>query len=251
MLKCLVVEDDPGSQENVIDILENNVEDIAVYAACNLKEGEQLFFAQNPNLLILDVNLPDGTSFDLLNKIYQSPHQFKIIFTTAFSDYAVEAFKFSALDYLLKPFLPGELVNSVQRAIQELEQQDYKKQLEVFFQSYQQTDQKPKKMVLKTTDHIHIIETDEILQAKSDNNYTIFHMADGREIMVAQPLKSYDQRLSPLGFMRVHQSHLVNLQHVKTFQKRQDTLVLANKVQVPVAQSKKARLVDFLENMQF
>lgn len=251
MNKCLIVEDDTETRETILDILQKNFYNLELVTAGNLQEAEAQFINYQPKLLILDVNLPDGTSFDLLNKIYQSPNLFKIIFITAFSNYAVEAFKFSALDFLLKPFLPKELVESVKKAVANFEEQHYKKQLEVFFQAFQRENQQPRKMVLKTTDQIHVIETDEILQAKSDNNYTIFHLEDNTEIMVAQPLKSFDARLSPLGFLRVHQSHLVNLRHVKIFQKRQDSLVLTNKVVVPVAQSKKSQLVESLENLQF
>ncbi len=251
-LSCLLVEDDPQSMEYMVGILQAHAHSLACYQAKTLKEAEALYAAHDPRLLILDINLPDGDSFELLANIteqQEAPIPFKVIFTTAFANYAVEAFKISALDYLLKPFTPHELTTAVDKALIDLDMEQYRQQLDAFFHNQQQEDPQHKKIVLKSVDNIHVVKIPEISQAVADNNYTVFHLIDGRTITVSLPLKSYEQKLSPCGFMRVHQSHLVNLSHIKTFQRKNNMLILENGIAIPVSLNKRPLLLDYLNTL--
>ncbi|MGI9542074.1 MAG: LytR/AlgR family response regulator transcription factor, partial [Cyclobacteriaceae bacterium] len=198
-------------------------------------------------MVILDINLPDGTAFDLLRKI-PAPG-FKIIFTTAFSKYAIEAFKFSALDYLLKPYTPSQFITSVEKALSEIDKENHHQLLEAFRYNFESQNNNDKKLVLKNAEAVHVVPLRDIIQAQSDNNYTLFFIADGRKILISKSLKEFDQKLNDYGFLRVHQSHLVNLEHARSYNKREDSLLLSDTTEVPVAQSKKSLLWEYFDKL--
>lgn len=245
---CLIIEDDPDSAEVAGNLLKNHFNSITlVGTAGNLEAGYQLLMSKKPQLVILDINLPDGTAFDLLKKI-QTP-DFKIIFTTAFSKYAIEAFKFSALDYLLKPYTPSEFVTSVEKALTEIDKENHHQLLETFRYNFESQTNSDKKLVLKNAEAVHVVPLKDIIQAKSDNNYTLFLVTDGRKILISKPLKEFDQKLNNYGFLRVHQSHLVNLEHARSYNKREDSLLLSDTTEVPVSQSKKSLLWEYFDKL--
>ncbi|KEO75660.1 LytR/AlgR family response regulator transcription factor [Anditalea andensis] len=250
-ISCLIIEDEAQSRLYVKDILEGTGDFTAIWEAQDLKEAEAIIREQSPQLLVMDINLPDGDSFELLAKLRQSApgKSFKIIFTTAYANYAVEAFKYSALDYLLKPFTPTELLKAVHKVLRQLDMASFQVQLETFFYNYREEQYEDKKIVLKSTDTIHIIKVKDILQAESDNNYTIFYLYSGDKITVSLPLKSFEAKLAPSGFLRVHQSHLVNARYIKSFQKKNNQLVLENDSHIPVSQNKRAQLLAFFDHL--
>lgn len=250
-VSCLIVEDEDQGRSYVRDILGEIEEFEKIFEAKDLKEAEEILTKHSPQLLILDINLPDGDSFDLLSKLKQSSPdiQYNIIFTTAHASYAVEAFKFSALDYLLKPFTPDELLSAVRKALKELGDHQYQSQLESFMYNYQEKDYSNRKIVLKSMENIHVVKVVDILQAVSDNNYTLFHLSNGEKITVSVPLKAYESKLADCGFMRVHQSHLVNLRFIKSFQKKNNLIVLENDDCIPVAQSKRSLLMTYFDSL--
>ncbi|MBC9794340.1 LytR/AlgR family response regulator transcription factor [Sinomicrobium weinanense] len=247
---CLIVEDDDRSGEFIASVLTEKFKGLHIYKAENLEEAEEVFYTIQPQLLFLDINLPDGNSFELLEKIYgKREHDFKVIFITAYADYAVEAFRYSALDFLLKPVTPKEIETAVKRVIETLQQETYYLQLEAFFQNYRKERSPEKKIVLKTSDRIHVIKTKDICYAQADNNYTVFSLEPDKKIVVSQPLKVFEEKLSPLGFMRVHQSYLVNFAHVVMYRKKEEHLVLNNGSHIPVSKSKKAGVLLFFDSL--
>ncbi len=247
-IKCLIVEDNARAAQIVAKTITSNFDEIEIVGiAEKLREARDKIAEFDPELLILDVNLPDGSAFELLKSL--SSIDFNIIFTTAYSKYAIEAFKFSALDFLLKPHSPEELIIAVKKAIENFDQNNYQLQLEAFYHNFSTPDNQLRKLILRNADAIHLVNIDQIICAQSDNNYTIFHIEDDRQIMVSKPLKSFEQKLVNYGFFRVHQSHLINLQHVVAFNKREETISLIKGINVPVAQSKRVQLLNYFDSL--
>lgn len=249
-ISCLLLEDDASARAMMLDIIQQQFPAITLYSCSNLAEAHTTFLQYQPPVLILDVNLPDGNSFELLTTLYEKGHQrFKVIFITAFADYAVQAFRFSALDFLLKPYTPPELIAAVNKVLESIDDDEYRLRLETFFHNTTEPAAGEKKIVLTTLEDIHIVKLRDILQAESDNNYTRFYFENGKELLVSQPLKNFEKKLDTQGFMRVHQSHLVNLSHITAYRKKSNQLVLKNNIAVPVSQNRKTNVMEYLAKL--
>ncbi|SFS72876.1 two component transcriptional regulator, LytTR family [Zhouia amylolytica] len=250
-ISCLLLEDDAVLQAGIKQILREQYPEITLHLACNLKEAALCFYKYQPELLLFDINLPDGNSFELLEDFHKNRKKgFKVIFITAHTHYAISAFKYNALDFILKPFMPKQLCETVSRVVEQIEEQQYFKKLESFFkQTAIGVNGQEKKIVLKTQEAIHVLRHKEILYLKSDNNYTEFHLVEEKSIVVAQPLKKFEENNALTGFLRVHQSYLVNLQYVKTFRKNQDCLLLDNDKKIPVSGRKRSQLLAYFNEL--
>jgi two-component system LytT family response regulator len=192
--------------------------------------------------------MPGGTGFDLLKKYTEIP--FKIIFITAYQDHAVKAFKFSALDYLLKPVNPDELIAAVEKAQEAISKNKLSDKLEIFMNTMQDIGRAPKKIVLKTSDNIHIINISEIVRCEADGNYSSFHILNKKPVLVSNTLKEYDEMLSAQGFFRAHQSHLININQVERYEKKDGgCLIMKDGSQIPVAVRKKEELLSLLQGI--
>lgn len=253
-MNCLIVEDNLATREFILDIIKDNFSDINCFSAGDLGEAESLFVKTQPELLVMDVNLPDGKSVDFLSKLCNqiSAVHFKVIFITAFSDYAIDALRLSAMDFLLKPVSPIELIGAVNKSIDSLKKDVRYTELETFFYNLgqKQSATEGKKIVLRTAENAHVLSIKQIYYACADNNYTTFEISSGAPLIVSQPLKYYDDKLSAFGFLRVHQSFLVNMDHVSLYDKRKECLFLTNGLQVAVSQSKKSSVMKYL-NKQY
>jgi len=243
-ISCFIVEDDAQANQYVTSIIKEYGGIDILGSSDSIKEAAGLIKQAQPDFIILDVFLTDGTAFDFLEQFQAI--DFKIIFTTSFAKYAVEAFKFSAVDYLLKPYSQQELIIALGKISEEMNKENYQTQLQTLLQNYTHKET-PKKIVLKNADAMHVIKTNDILYAKSDNNYTTFSLINNNEILVSKPLKSFDEKLNSHNFLRVHQSFLINLMHISSFNKRTEEVVLIDKHTIPVAQSRKKKLIDFIE----
>ncbi|TMM59044.1 response regulator transcription factor [Maribacter algarum] len=241
---CVIVEDDISSSDFIKNVIAANFSEVTILSAIpSVREAERELQRLKPDFVILDINLEDGNAFTLLKEL--DTISFKILFVTAHNEYAVEAFKFSALDFLLKPIFPEDLIISIKKIINELQNQQYHKQLEAFFHNYGKNNDQ-KKLVLKNLEAVHIINLEDIIYINSDNNYSNFNLKNGRKILVSKTLKSFDERLQEQSFFRVHQSYIVNLKYVLSFDKKKDMIVLLDDISLPVAQRKRSALVDFL-----
>ncbi len=200
-----------------------------------LKEGQV-------DLVFLDNHLKDGNGIDLLKSLDRI--DFKIIFVTGHEEFAIEAFKFSAIDYLMKPVDPDELIGAVKKVerqiIVERDQNIYQTLIANL------TNKDYKKLVLRTHDAISIVETPDIVRCHGDAGYTSFCLGDSRQIMVSKNLKYYEDLLSSYGFFRVHQSHLVNLKMVDSYHRKDEVIIMKNKDVVPLAQRKKEAFIQIL-----
>ncbi|APG64835.1 DNA-binding response regulator [Tenacibaculum todarodis] len=246
-LTAILVEDQPNALAMLQQDLETHHAEIEIIGtAKSVVEASKLLRKQQPDILFLDIMLGDGTGFDVL-EIHPDLTS-KIIFVTASDEFALKAFKFSAIDYVLKPYAIEDLDIAIDKAKSQVKPN--KEQLNVLQDSINQPNTRPKKISLHTSDKIVVVSLDTIVRCESDNNYTEFFMQDGSKILVSKTLKFYADMLKEFNFLRVHQSHLVNLQYVKEFIKSDGGyIVLKDKKTIPVSVRKRAEVVSALNFM--
>lgn len=249
MIKAVIVDDEQSSREAVSTILESNFQSIKILAqADSVKTGIEVIKKNKPELLFLDIDLPDGTSFDILRSIDYS--KMKVIFITAFHDYAIQAIKFSAFDYIMKPLKASELISTVNRVTEETLEANYTDKFDAIFSNFNSAHPELKKIVLKTSDKIHVVNINDIIHCRADNTYTTFFLLNGKKIIVSKPIKKYEEMLSEHGFMRVHQSHLVNLNYIQHLNKQEGgILVMSDNSQIPVSNQQKQVLIKYFESL--
>lgn len=249
MIRTLVVDDEARARETIIDMINlfsNGVEVIG--EASSVKTAYEMISHHEPDLVILDIKMPDGTGFDLLKRFEKI--NFYVIFITAFEEYAIKAFKFSALDYLLKPVDPEELTSAIEKLKMTIEKDSISTRINAMFQFMNKGNDKEKKLVLKTTSNVHVVDLNDVIRCQSDKNYTHFFTNENEEIIVSKTLKEYEELLSEFNFFRVHQSHLINLNYIKRFEKAEGgQLILKDNSKVPVSFRKKEELMRIFKNM--
>jgi len=246
MSTYVIIEDDNYTINKVKSIVGSNFSDIAFLGcAASIVTAVDLIKTAEPDFVFLDVNLVDGESFDIL-KQFPVPN-FRVIFVTSYSKYAVEAFKFSALDFILKPFDTNDIIDAVKKIIAEQNKENYLRKIETFFYNYKNIDKK--RLVLKNLDKVHVVNIDDIIYVKSDNNYSTFYLKDVKKIVVSKTIKSFEEKLKGLHFLRSHQSYLVNLNYIQSFDKKNDTIILSDNSNIPISQSKRHFLIDFLNQL--
>ena len=241
-LTAFVVEDIPEALEMLCNDLEKHHPELTLIgrATSVVAAAKQLQIKQ-PDILFLDIMLGDGTGFDVLELVPNLNS--KVIFITASDEYAIKAFKFSAIDYILKPYSLEDLSISIQKATSQITpKQD---QIDVLKEIIKNPYHKPSKISLHTSERVIIVEIDDIIRCQSDNNYTIFHLKNEQKILVSKTLKYYANILISLGFIRSHQSHLVNKKYIKEFVKSDgDYLVWNNRFNVPVSARKRSKILE-------
>jgi two-component system LytT family response regulator len=183
--------------------------------------------------------MPDGTGFELLNSIEN--RDFEVIFITAFEEFALKAIKFSALDYVLKPIDSDELQIALKKAITAVDGRIDNKQVEALNYNVQNNVQNNKRrLVLKTHESVHVVDLEDIVRCEADRNYTFFFLVDKKKILVSKTLKDFEMLLPPTMFFRVQQSHLVNLNFVERFDKKDGgSVVMKDGAEVPLSPMKK------------
>lgn len=244
---AILVDDMPQALSMLEQDIANNHPILKIIGTANsVVSAAKILQKQQPDILFLDIMLGDGTGFDLLEIIPNLSS--KIIFVTASDEFAIRAFKFAAIDYILKPYSDEELKNAIEKAIHQIQPKN--EQLSVLQESIATPNQLPKKISLHTLDKIVVVALDEIIRCKSDSNYTTFYFENGTKIMVTKTLKFYADLLKENSFLRVHQSHLVNTKFIKEFIKSDGGyLVLKDKSSVPVSVRKRAEVIEALANL--
>jgi two-component system LytT family response regulator len=201
----------------------------------------------HPDLILLDIKMKDGTGFDLLEQIENI--DFKIIFITAYNQYAIKAIKFSALDYLLKPVDSTELQEAVNKA-QSITQKEVSTQLSTLATNLQTDDRSKKRIILKTFDNIFLVKVRDIVYIESDGRYSTIYLESGEKVIVSTTLKFYHELLKDFGFYRVHKSFLINLGHIQRFEKAEGGYVVLNgDGRVPVASRKREELLELFDKL--
>jgi two-component system LytT family response regulator len=214
--------------------------------ADGVKTGIAKINSFQPDVVLLDVEMDDGTGFDLLKQLHQP--SFQLIFNTAHNKYAVQAFKFSAIDYLLKPIDPIELQVALQKALDNISSTILQNQLQVLMQQLHHKTEVDKQIVLKDIDKTYFVKINDILFCEAEGAYTKFYLSTKEEILVSKNLRFYEDLLD--GFIRTHHSCLVNPIKIKMYDRKIDsgTIILENGQAIPVSQRKKEFVLQFLEN---
>lgn len=237
MIKAVVVDDSADNRSYLRTLLSSSHPQVQVLGeASNVQDALLAIARHSPDLVFLDVEMPGGTGFDLLRKLGTWP--FDVIFCTAYERYAVQAIRFSALDYLLKPVQPDELAEALERfrathplapARQVIQRQ--------FLSNIGADDEHAMKLTLTTGDRTYFVAPAEVSHCTADDNYTELHTLDGRRFVSARTLKDYEDMLSPLGFLRVHRSSLVNRTAITHLD--DGHVVLRGNVRVEISRRKK------------
>ncbi len=248
MIRTVIVEDEVNARkalENMLDFYFNFIE--IVGRAGTVKEAVTLINEQKPELLLLDINLPDGTGFDIISKVKQ--HDFKLVFITAHNEHALKAIKLSALDYLTKPVNPGDLrkaISKVQEAIEKEEQINLK--LDAYVENVQAKDHN-KKIILNTSSSLFVVEINQLVRCEASENYTKVFVRDKDNIMMAKTLKEFEEILSTYGFFRTHQSHLININYIDAYDKSNNLVLLRTGDKIPISTRKKENFLKTLQNI--
>jgi len=245
MIAVVIIDDEQGARETIRNILEMSSLEINILGeAGNVEQAHHLILEKDPELVLLDINLPDGSGFDLLKRFERI--NFKVIFITAHEEYAIRAFRYSAADYIMKPLKAGELINAVERVAEVIEKDHMALKLNTLLQNLD----KLKKLVLKTAESIHIIHVNTIIRCEADVNYTHFFLEGGKHLIVSKPLKDYAELLEGAGFFRAHQSHLINLEHLLRYEKSDGGyIVMDDESNVPVSTRKREALFSIFEQL--
>jgi two-component system, LytTR family, response regulator len=248
MLRTVIIDDEDPVRETLHRLLSAYCPQVKVVGeASGVKSGLALTRELNPQLVLLDIQMEDGSGFELLRQVESI--NFKIIFVTAYDKYAVQAFKFAAVDFLLKPINPEELSDAVKRA-ELLVQEHFNTQLQALEENLRSDIRQRKKIVLKTLENIYLVEMQEITHCKSDGCYTVVHMRNGDRFIISRILREFDLMLSDFGFYRVHKSYLINLMQIKRFEKQEGGyIVLNNDQKIPVASRKREELMELFNKL--
>ncbi|MDA3860979.1 MAG: LytTR family DNA-binding domain-containing protein [Melioribacteraceae bacterium] len=249
MIKAIIVDDEKNSREVISELVKECFDEIKIVAQTgDVKTSVEAIDKYQPNLLFLDIDLPDGTGFDILKKVDYA--NMKVVFITAHQEYAIKAIKFSAFDFILKPFNSGELIKTVRRVLDEQTAGNNALRFESILSNFGNSLPELKKIVLKTSDRIYLVNVKDIIRCEAENNYTNFYLANRTKIMVSKTIKTYETLLSEHEFLRVHQSHLVNLNFIQHFDKPDGgMLVLSDNSTIPVSHQKRGILLDYFSSL--
>lgn len=235
MYRAIIVEDEFRLREALSIMLEMQAAEkvqIVGYAESR-DEAIKMIDRLKPDLVFMDIMLKNGTGFDVLQQI--AHRSFHLIFTTAYEEYAIRAFKYSAIDYLLKPVDPEELEIAISRIEQMNIRLIEKEQLRELDNNLQRF---PDRLVLPTQEVMHVVKIEQIIRCETSGSYTTFHSDGRKSIMVSKSLKNYEDILLPPMFFRVHQSHLINTGYIVSFSK-EGLVQMSDGSSIPIARAKK------------
>lgn len=249
MLKAILVDDEAASREALGALLKLYHTDISISAECDtIASAVSAVKKHKPDLLFLDVEMGPENGFDIF-KHFPSP-EFKIIFTTAHRQYAVEAFRFAALDYLLKPIHSGLLKEAIRKAFDVADIKKLSLKVDSFLHNLNSPPRGPKKIILKTSDTIYLVDTTDIVYCEADRGYTTFFLSDNSRIVVSNTIGDYEDLFHDYNFLRIHQSYLLNLHYFKRYDKTDGGMaILKSGASLPVATRKKDQLLQKLAEL--
>ena len=243
MIKAVIIEDEPVYAEMVQSLSGEFYPGIEIRGYAQTVETAALLLASaQPDIAFCDIELKDGTMFDVLKKM--NSISFQIIFITAHNKFAIQAFKFSAIDYLLKPVEETEFRNAVDRAIERVNQKQLQ-HIRLMLENMDRSNEN-RRIVLRTMDQSHIVNVKDIVRCRADNTYTTFYLVTGENILVSKGMKEYEDILCENGFFKIHQSHIINLQFLRKIDKSSEEVILSDKTRLPLSQRRKQDLLQIL-----
>lgn len=246
MIKAVLIDDDINLREGMKGLLSLYAPDISIIGeADSVASGVETLSRLNPQVVFLDIQMNDGTGFDMLEKLaeIQGKINSHIIFITAYEHYAIKAFRFSALDFLLKPVNPDDLEKVIDKIRNVLEKDNDYSHIDLLLENIRKKADNFKRIALSNSDGIHLLDISDIIRCESDDNYTKFFVKNRKTILISKTLKEYEELLTEHDFVRIHQSHLINLAYVKQYVKKDNGFVLmTDGSQLPISQRKKEHI---------
>jgi|SRR6218665_266593 len=249
MLKLILIDDEERIRLSIAQLLQLYHPEYEVVASCgSLSSAVEAIRQQPPDVVLIDVEIGQENGFDLF-KAFPKP-AFKVIFITAYQQYAIEAFRFAALDYLLKPIQADLLADALNRAGDELQRDKLNLRFDAFLHNISSPAKNNKRIVLKTAESIHLVELSDIMYCEANRGYTSFYLADKSRIMVSTTLGEYEDLFEACGYCRIHQSYLLNLNYFKRYDKADGGMaILKDNSKLPVATRKKELLLQRLSEL--
>lgn len=246
MINSIIVEDEPIFQEVLHKAIKASGLPVKVCGICNSKrDAKKLLAEHKPQLVFLDVELADGKGIDLLAEL--NPVEFETIFTTSHDKYAINAIKNNAADYLLKPIKEKDLKTAllkVQTRLNEKESLKQIAQVQTYLENLKTKEQQDYKLMVTTKEGVHLLKVNDIIRLESESNYSLVYLVNHKKYMVSKTLKYFEEKLLPYNFMRIHQSHLINLLHMKEIDHADNICVMSDGTKLEISKRKKKDFMD-------
>jgi two-component system LytT family response regulator len=247
-MKAAIIEDEERSRIVLQNLLETYCPDIEVAGTAeSVVSAVRLIHDTQPEILFLDVQISGGTGFDVLEKIHHP--KISVIFTTAYDHYALKAFKFSAIDYLLKPIDIDELKSAVKKVMGSSQREEEQYKIQNLLSNLKNPDEDPV-LLVSTLEAVEFVRIKDIVRCEAQGAYTQLYLRDARPVMVSKVLKEFEFLLQDYGFYRVHQSHLINLKEVRKYVKSENYLLMRDGAQIQLARSRKDEFFNVLHKVQ-
>jgi len=247
-ITALIIDDEQDSRETLRRYLGKYCPQVNILEECaNIIEARAAILKKQPQLVFLDIEMPHGNAFDLLEQWGEI--DFEIIFITAFSQYAIQAFNLSAAHYLLKPVDIEELEKAVATVEASLNKKEKLSHAKILLENIAALHSQNRKLVLPMMEGFEVVKMNEIIYCEADDNFTCFHFKDGRKTLICRSLKFYETALNDFGFHRIHRSHLVNLDYISRYVKgKGGSVVMENGKELQVSSNKKTELLSRIKN---
>jgi len=253
MITALLIDDDKHLRTGLKALLDRYTNDIFIVGeAESVKTGIIAIEKLKPKVIFLDIHLNDGTGFDILESLAKTNGKINshIVFITAHEQYAVKAFKFSALDFILKPVDPEELQDTMAKIKNVVGKTNSFENIDLLLENIRKKVDNFKRIALSTNDGIHLFEVADIIRCEAKINYTQFFIKNHKPVLISKTLKEYEELLAEHGFERIHQSHLINLSYLKSYIKTDGGyVIMADNTNIPIAQSKKEKLQELIRTL--
>jgi two-component system, LytTR family, response regulator len=250
-ITAVLIDDDINLRNGIRELLAYYAPDITIVGeAEDVASGVTVMDKLKPQVVFLDIQLNDGTGFDVLEKLATKNGKTTshIVFITAHEEYAIKAFRFSALDFLLKPVDIDELELVIQKIRTTLDKKYNFEHIDLLLENIRKKVDNFKRIALTTIEGIHVYEVCDIIRCEGEDNYTTFYIKNNKPIVISKTLKEYEEMLSEYGFERIHQSHLINLSYLKSYVKKDGGyVIMADNTQLPISQRKKERLQELIK----
>ena len=242
-IRAIIIDDEQESRNTVLNILVKYCPDVVVVAQGeDVRSGMRVILEYQPDLVFLDVQMPDGTGFDLLERLPEIT--FRVVFVTAYDQFALKAIKFSALDYILKPIDPQQLIEAVNKFEPPSKLKQFTDQISTLLRNKNHLE----RIALPTLEGYRFINVRDIIRCQSDSNYTRFFLNNGHQVLVTRTLKESDEALSDMEFVLIHQSHPINIRYIDRYLKGDGgTIIMTDGSALELARRRKE---EFLARMQ-
>lgn len=246
MIKAIIIDDEAKSRQTLETLLTRYCTSVSIIGtAADVKEGLTLLRSTEPDLLLLDISLPDGSGFDLLSQIKEL--QFEVIFITAYNEYALQAIKANALDYLLKPVNIRELQEAIAKAEKRIESKEKKLDVQELLRQLARTGAEPNRIAIPVIDGLRFIPVNEITRLEAEGSYTrIF--CDQNMVLSSRPLKDYEGMLPSDTFFRAHHSHIININRIRHYHRGDGGYVtMTDGSVIDISKRKKKNFLDLFQ----